>query len=159
VKAAAAAAAVNYTNHRFKFTKQTGQKWNNLGSETGFEVDYYQSFLTHSTGEASELGMLEKDIVDAIIVQAKPPPVPPTWRASTLGLQAIAGTLEKTGGEEGWGNSGVVSDEAIKYNAQREGIAWNVDLDFVPTATEQQIRNNNHGGDEYFTVRLKILHA
>jgi hypothetical protein len=150
VKAAAVAAAENYTNHHFEFTTLTGQRWNNPGSVTGIEVDYYQSFVTHSTGEASALGIIVQDTVHSIVVQAKPPPVAPTWRASTPDLQSIERTLVKASGEDAWGTSGAVSDEIIQHNAQRGGIAWTVDHDFVPVGTEQQ--NNSEGGKEYFQV-------
>jgi hypothetical protein len=156
VKAAAFAAAKNNSPHSFQFTTKTGQKWGNIGNVTGFEVDHWESFLTMSTGEANELGMQEKDIVVAIIVQAKPPPAAPTWQDLSPGLRSLERDLEKISGEDGW-TTGVISDEVVRHNTKRGGVAWNVDATFVlPVATEQ-LQNSNQGGEEYFRVRCNSI--
>jgi hypothetical protein len=152
VKAAAVAAAENHTDHRFQFTAKTGQKWGHIGNVTGFEVDRTQSFVTRATGEAVELGMQEKDIVNAIIVQAKPPPAAPTWQVLSPDLRSLERNLTKMSGEDGW-TSGVVSNEVVRHDTKRGGVAWNVDINFdLPVATKQ-LQNSNQGGEEYFRVR------
>jgi hypothetical protein len=123
------------------------------------------SSITDKT-EAKELGVQENDIVDAVIVQVKPPPSAPVWQTLSQGLQSLEKTLEKTNGEDVWGSDGVVSQEIIQHQhkeiwlantgARWDGVAWNVDPSFmVPPATpeeRQSMKISNLDEEKYFEV-------
>jgi hypothetical protein len=149
VKEAALQAAANYESLTFQYTAQTGQKWINGANSsplfTGFTVENFTATVNnvYAGSEAKELGVQEKDIVDAVVVQTKPPQAAPVWQALSQGLQSAERTLEKTSGEDSWSTDGVLSQEIIQQHDRRHGVAWNVDPAFtVPSPTLEESTSN-----------------
>jgi hypothetical protein len=161
IKEAKMEAAANYETLMFEYTAQSGQKWINLKSNplfTGFAVEHFQATINnvYSGSEAKELGIQEKDIVEAIIVLAIPPQTAPVWEVLSQGLQSAERRLEKASGENRWSTDGAVSQEILQHNSQRDGVAWNVDQSVdVPAATiaeRQSMQAEDEGGEDYFEV-------
>eukprot|EP00935_MAST-01C_sp_MAST-1C-sp1_P002322 g2322.t1 len=112
VKSAAVEADANYQTMSFDFTTNTLKKSNAKNTLKIVEVDATNT-VKEVFAEAKGLGMQENDVVDAVIVQEKPVPAPPTWESKSQDLKSDDRTLVKIGESESWGFDGALSQEII----------------------------------------------